>query len=125
MFYPTLIVHSGLEKVRVVRNKGVIFEGTMGAGFTLDLTVGDKVYTRTSNIWLYKFGIVVDRGKTFIKFSNNVGLDDRRHYVARLPEFPRRSKTLKVIANQRRVDKLIRAKRKIARNFIRGEGYIR
>jgi hypothetical protein len=74
-----VLVNSGVETVRIMRRKQVVFEGSLPAGFTRTLFLGDSVLVkrpRSGGKWLKKFSVCLFRGHPSLHFGRSWGRKD-------------------------------------------------
>jgi len=73
-FWECTIVASGVEHIRVIRDKTILYDGVMPAPFKMHLTMGDSVlYKIGKGRWIKKFKIVTFWGKPYMKFGRAYG----------------------------------------------------
>jgi len=128
MWYEMPIVTRGIEKIRIVREGKVPFEGTVPAGFTYHLTIGDVVLIDVEGRYITKFAIVMWEDKPAIKFNSMVSEEDKNAYLVPplivVPPMVRKKTNVQIKA-QKRQKRRKALRKKLARNFYRGEGYVK
>jgi hypothetical protein len=73
-FWNFRLVNTGVEHIRVIREKTILYDGVVPAGFSMHLTVGDKVLYRIgTGRWRKKFALIIRKGHPYIKFGETYG----------------------------------------------------
>jgi len=89
LWWKFMLVLSGVERIRVMRGGAIHYEGTVWAGFTTHLTLGDSVLTKLNGRrWLKKFDICLHRGKPAIHFGKFYGKPYSYVLLQSLPHQP-------------------------------------
>jgi len=89
LWWKFMLVLSGVERIRVMRQQTIHYEGTVWAGFTMRLTLGDSVLTKTNGRrWLKKFDIRLHRGKPVLHFGKFYGKPNSYVNLQSLPHIP-------------------------------------
>jgi len=73
-FWECVIIATGVEHIRVIRDKTILYDGVMPAPFKMHLTMGDSVKFKVGNgHWRTKFRIVKYHGKPHMRFGESYG----------------------------------------------------
>jgi len=84
-----MLVLSGVEHLRIMRDGSIHYEGTVWAGFTMRLTLGDSVLMKVNGRrWLKKFDLCLHRGRPALHFGNCYGKKNTYVDMNSLPHIP-------------------------------------
>ena len=67
------LVNSGMEEIVVRRNGKELYHGTVPAGFSMHLTIGDSVLVRRGGRLIKKFDLRIWREKPYLRFGERYG----------------------------------------------------
>lgn len=94
LWWKFMLVLAGVERIRVMRDHAIHYEGTVWAGFTMHLTLGDSVLTKVNGRrWLRKFTICLHRGKPALQFGRCYGKPNSYVSLQSLPHMPGQRRT--------------------------------
>lgn len=96
-----LLVPSGYERLRIMRGRTLLKEGTFPRGFSMRLSLGDRVYQCLSAMRAkshgagqprMKFRICIWQGKPSLQFGTMFGKRNRTIWLHSLPSVPGQKK---------------------------------
>ena len=74
-FWEFPIVTKGIERIRVLRDGQIYYDGVVPAGFKMHLTIGDSVtYKLPRQKWRRKFKVVIYRGLPCVRYGTRCKL---------------------------------------------------
>ena len=88
-FWKMMLVNSGVEHILVKRQGRSYYNGTVWAGFSMQLTLGDSVLVKVDGRrWLKKYDICLHRGRPALHFGKCYGRPNSYVYLNSLPHVP-------------------------------------
>lgn len=82
MIFWKFILTDACERIRVVRDNKVFFDGTVPHPWPMSLTLGDKVYVKKQGKhWRKKFELVMWRDRPSMRFGTYYGNKEQHKHL--------------------------------------------